>query len=95
MPGRVVTLVLCTSDGTGSAQVLGALPPFDVPSPWWPDAAEVVAGARARFGLDVVVLRLLSVEAAEIVDGGPAVYLAQVDPDGGGARPVGADAVAR
>lgn len=84
MPGRVVTLLLCTSDGAGSAQVLGALPPFDVPSPWWPEAAEVVAGARARFGLDVVVLRLLSVETAAVVDGGPAVYLVQVDPAAAG-----------
>jgi Ser/Thr protein kinase RdoA (MazF antagonist) len=84
VPGRVVTLVLCTGDGGRgggrAGEVLGGLAPFDVPSPWWPDAAEVVAGARARHGIDVVVLRLLSVEAAEIVDGGPATYLAQVDP---------------
>jgi Ser/Thr protein kinase RdoA (MazF antagonist) len=77
VPGRVVTLVLCTAGG----DVLGALPPFDVPSPWWSDAVELVAGARSRHGLDVVVLRLLSVDAEQIVDGGPATYLAQVDPD--------------
>jgi hypothetical protein len=73
--GRQVTLVLCTRD-TG---VLGALPPFDVPSPWWRDTTEVVTAARAVHGVEVVVLRLLSVQTESIVDGGPVAYLAEVE----------------
>jgi hypothetical protein len=76
VPGRIVTLVLGTADG----EALGVLPPFDAPSPWWRDTTELVSGARERHGVDVVVLRLLSVVAEQIVDGGPATYLVQVDP---------------
>ncbi len=54
---RTVTLVLV--DPTGA--VLGGLPPFEVATPWWQEAAEVVAGARQHHGADVTVLRLLAV----------------------------------
>ncbi len=65
--------MLCTEqDG-----VLGSLPAFEVPSPWWRDVAEVVAAARTLHGVDAVVLRLLDVREREIVDGGPVTYLAQ------------------
>lgn len=70
---RTVTLVLVDAAGTQ----LGALAPFAVPSPWWPDAAEVVAGARERHGVDVTVLRLLTTERA-VPHGGAVTYLAQV-----------------
>jgi hypothetical protein len=53
---RIVTLVLCRGDGS----VLGSLPPFEVDVPWWQEVGSVVSGARARFGLDVTVLRLLA-----------------------------------
>ncbi len=72
---RRVTLVLCTAD----ARVLGALPPFDVPLPWWSDAGEVVAGARVAHGVEVVVLRALSLPGGAFPGGGPVTYLAQVD----------------
>lgn len=74
-PQREVTLVLCTPQG----RLLGALPPFDVPTPWWPEVADVVSGARAAYGIDIVVLRLLSAAEATPADGGAVTYLAQVD----------------
>lgn len=70
---RTVTLALV--DGAGA--VSGALPPYRVPAPWWQDAREVVAGARERFGLAVVVLRLLSAERTE-PHGGAVRYLAEL-----------------
>jgi hypothetical protein len=71
---RTVTLVLCASDGV----VLGALAPFDVPTPWWHDVADVVAGARTVHGVDVTVLRLLAAER-DAPHGGPVTYLAELD----------------
>ena len=72
-PQRRVTLVLCTRDGA----VLGSLPPFEVPVPWWQEVADVVAAARTVHGLDVVVLRLLSTSRAS-APGGDVAYLAEV-----------------
>ncbi|MFN2483667.1 MAG: phosphotransferase family protein [Candidatus Limnocylindria bacterium] len=71
--GRLVTLVLVTPDGT----LVGALPPFPVEAPWWPEAHDVVRGARERYGVDVIVLRLLEVDAEEAF-GGSVTYLAEV-----------------
>lgn len=74
-PGRTVTLVLCTAaDG-----VLGALPEFDVPAPYWQEVHDVVVTALARYGLDVVVLRLLRGPVGIGAQGGAVTYLAQVD----------------
>jgi Phosphotransferase enzyme family len=73
LPQRRVTLVLCTRDGA----VLGSLPPFDVPVPWWQEVADVVAAARAVHGLDVVLLRLLST-SRPTMPGGEVCYLAEV-----------------
>jgi hypothetical protein len=75
LPPRHVTLVLCTPDG----HVLGALPPYEVALPWWPEVADVIAAAKALFGVDVTVLRLLHVGREQTRDGGPITYLAQVD----------------
>jgi hypothetical protein len=74
-PSRDVTLVLCTRGGT----VLGALSPFRVDVPWWPDVGSIVAAARAVHGLEVTVLRLLEGEEARAPGGGPVTYLAEVD----------------
>ena len=41
---RTVTLVLVDSCGAA----LGALPPFEVEVPWWPEAGDVVEAARER-----------------------------------------------
>src|SRR5687768_10643518 len=71
---RIVTLVLCLSDGT----VLGALAPFEVAVPWWPEAAPVVDAAREAHGVEVVVLRLLHGDAERAPAGGAVTYLAQV-----------------
>jgi hypothetical protein len=72
LPPRRVTLVLCTAAG----EILGALPPYDVVLPWWQEVGDVVAGARAVHGVDVVVLRLLAADPP--VPGGPVTYLAEV-----------------
>lgn len=74
-PHRDVTLVLCLRDGT----VLGALPPFPVEVEWWPEAAAVVAAARASHGVEVTVLRLLEGELERAPAGGRVAYLAEVD----------------
>jgi hypothetical protein len=70
-----VTLLLL--DATGAP--LGALPPLDVPVPWWQEAADVVAAVRARDGVDVQVLRLLHgiPENGQAV-GGSVTYLAEL-----------------
>jgi len=74
LPGRSVTLVLCTED-----VVLGSMAPFTVASPYWQSVEEVVAGCREVYGVEVVVLRLLRVATATPGDGGPVTYLAQVE----------------
>lgn len=71
---RTVNLQLCSSVGSP----LGTLPPFTVQTPWWPDVEPVVRTARARFGVDIFVLRLLSTETASDVMGGAVCYLAEV-----------------
>ncbi|MGS2616373.1 aminoglycoside phosphotransferase family protein [Micromonospora sp. LZ34] len=70
---RTVTLVLLDAAGAP----LGALPPFDVPTPWWQDIAPVVQEARERYGVDVQVLRLLGGDATGTI-GGAVTYLGQV-----------------
>ncbi len=74
VPARVVTLVLVGADG----RVLGRLPAFVVDTPWWQDAGPVVSGARALFGIDATILRLLETELSA-PPGGAVTYLAEVD----------------
>lgn len=83
---RVVTLVLVSSGG----DVLGALPPFEVELPWWSEVASVVSAARARFGVPVTVLRLLSASLPE-QPGGAVTYLAEVASAEVALRPVSVD----
>ncbi|MEU4776687.1 aminoglycoside phosphotransferase family protein [Micromonospora sp. NPDC023633] len=71
---RTVTLVLVGTAG----DELGALPPFDVPSPWWQEVGPVVAEARRRYGVEVAVLRLLAGDGPRPM-GGAVTYLGQVD----------------
>jgi hypothetical protein len=73
MPGRRVTLVLCTPDGA----VLGSVPPFDVPVPWWQEVSDIVTAARDVRGLDVVLLRLLTT-TGPASSGGDVTFLAEV-----------------
>jgi Phosphotransferase enzyme family len=74
---RRVTLVLQRADGS----VVGALAPFAVALPWWPEVAEIVAAARVERGADVTVLRLLHA-AADPDDpsgmGGSVTYVAEL-----------------
>ncbi|MFT4295023.1 MAG: aminoglycoside phosphotransferase family protein [Micropruina sp.] len=74
MPGREAVLLLCAGE-----TLLGALPPLPTELPWWPEAWDVCAAAKARYGLDVVVLRLLTT-SVERMPGGTVTYLAEVDP---------------
>jgi hypothetical protein len=59
----------------------GVLPPVDVTTPWWPDVEPVVLAMRERFGLDVIVLRLLGgadhevTYLAELASGDPTPWL--------------------
>lgn len=61
--------------------MLGTLPPFDVPTPWWPDVGPVVTGALERFGVPLTVLRVLRTTGRG-PDGGEGAYLAET-PDAG------------
>ncbi|MFT4216195.1 MAG: phosphotransferase [Micropruina sp.] len=74
MPRREAVLLLCAGQ-----TVLGTLPPLPTELPWWPEVWDVCAAAKARYGLDVVVLRLLSASVARM-PGGTVTYLAEVDP---------------
>jgi hypothetical protein len=71
-PSRLARIVLVTPQGA----LLGAWPPMLVEPPWWQVTQPVVEAARARYGVEVTVLRLL-----EVGDPGPAgieiTYLAQ------------------
>jgi hypothetical protein len=73
IPERRASVVLVARDGG----VLGRLPEFPVETPWWQEAQPVVAGARDRFGLEIVVLRLLDTELAR-PQGGGVTYLAEL-----------------
>src|SRR6266540_3548585 len=86
--GQRVSLALLSPGG----RPLGALPPFEADVPWENNVVAVVAGARAAYGIDVTVLRLLWVDSFE--DGGPLGYLAEYDgpPLEGLGAPAGLDA---
>jgi hypothetical protein len=58
---RDVRLVLVDVDRA----VLGELPWFEVASPWWPDVEPVVGEAKARFDVDIDVLRLVDVVGSD------------------------------
>ncbi|SBT54861.1 phosphotransferase family protein [Micromonospora narathiwatensis] len=70
---RTVTLVLVDDAGVS----LGALPPYEVPEPWWQQVAAIVDEARHRHGVEVAVLRLLTADRPE-PPGGHLTYLGQV-----------------
>ncbi|MET7832087.1 aminoglycoside phosphotransferase family protein [Micromonospora sediminicola] len=70
---RTVTVILVDAAGRS----IGALPPFDVPDPWWQQVDPVVDGARLRHGVEVAVLRLLDADRPA-PPGGHVRYLAQV-----------------
>ncbi len=53
------------------------LPPVELPCPFWPESADVVAEVDSRFGARVVVLRLLRAESSR-QSGGEVAYLAEL-----------------
>ena len=73
IPARQAKLVLVTPNG----EIVGALPPMPVGTPWWQDAEPVVTAARERHHIDVTVLRLLEAELPA-PPGGTVTYLAEV-----------------
>jgi hypothetical protein len=80
--GREVTLVL-VRDG----DLVGALAPFAVEAPWWPEVGPVADAVRARHGAVVQVLRLLRARPDRddpFGMGGSVVYVAELEP---GERP--------
>lgn len=81
IPIRFARLVLVTPDG----EVVGALPPLPVGTPWWQEVEPVVKAAREHHAIDVTVLRLLETER-QGPHGGTVTYLAEV------ASPVTAEA---
>jgi hypothetical protein len=72
-PPRFARLVLVTPGG----ELVGALPPIAVGSPWWQDAEAVVKAAREQYRLDITVLRLPEAEF-QAPPGGTVTYLAEV-----------------
>jgi hypothetical protein len=73
IPPRFARLVLVRPDG----EVVGALPPFPVETPWWQEAEPVVRAAREHHAIDVTVLRLLETELS-VPHGGTVTYVAEV-----------------
>ncbi len=69
---RTARLVLVSATGT----YLGTLPPLAVATPWWQDIAPVISAVREKYGIDVVVLRMLANERPQM-PGGEVTYLAQ------------------
>jgi hypothetical protein len=84
---RHVRLALCSPDG----EVFGALPVFDVDTPWWQDVVPVIAHAREAFDLDVTVLRLLETEDRWPPHGGAVTYLAETDDRPARLEPIAVD----
>lgn len=64
--------------GSSTGRVLGALPEFEVETPWWPDVEPVVRAARSLFGAELVVLRLIFADGKSDVMGGSVGYLAEL-----------------
>ncbi len=81
--GRTVTLVLV--DGEGN--LLGALPPFGVERPYWPEVGDVALSAKERHGVSVQVLRLVATELPK-PHGGAVSYLAEVGEAPAGLEPI-------
>ena len=72
---RTATVVLCGPGG----EVFGALPPISLEDHWWPGADVAVTAVQERFGIEVVILRLLAVDGDDAYAATQATYLAQID----------------
>ena len=56
---------------------LGALPDMDIEEPWWPEVGDIVTVARARFGVDLFVLRLVDARGGTGMADGHVTYTAE------------------
>ncbi|HEY7042330.1 MAG TPA: hypothetical protein VH419_01540, partial [Nocardioidaceae bacterium] len=72
---RTVRIALCDPGG----EVLGALPPFELETPWWQDTGPAVVEARRRYGVELTILRIVDTEDRWPPHGGRVTYLAEVD----------------
>jgi hypothetical protein len=61
---------------TCAGQILGALPPIRIATPWWQDVEPLVDAVRARHRVEVTILRLLDA-ARDQAPGGAVTYLAE------------------
>src|SRR5579862_4645715 len=69
---RTARLVLVNPRG----ETIGSLQPFAVPTPWWQDTGSVLEAAKTRYGIDLIILRLLETELIGSA-GGVVTYLAE------------------
>ena len=72
-PPRRAALVLVTPTG----EPIGRLPEVPVATRWWPDVQSIVQAVRERYGIEVVILRMLDSELPR-PHGGGVTYLAEV-----------------
>ena len=80
---RRAALVLVRQDGS----VVGRLPALTVATPWWQETSPIVAAARAQYGVEVTILRLLEAER-ESPPGGRVTYVAEIADDVAATLPV-------
>jgi len=58
--------------------VLGCAPALELAVPWWQEAGDLVAALRERYGLDTVVLRLVSASTTEFQPGADVAYAVEL-----------------
>ena len=72
--GRRVRALVIRGDG----DLLGCLPPIELPVPWWPETADLLAALRASFGLNALVLRLLTTSTPRLEPGADVTYAVEL-----------------
>ncbi|HVS06114.1 MAG TPA: aminoglycoside phosphotransferase family protein [Candidatus Dormibacteraeota bacterium] len=72
--GRRARAVLLRSDG----RALGCLPAIDLAEPWWMGTTDLLAALRERFGLDGIVLRLVSASTTPFESGAEVTYAVEL-----------------
>ena len=72
--GRRARAVLLRSDG----RTLGCLPMIELAEPWWMETGDLLAALRARFGIEGMMLRLVSASTDHIEPGAEVTYAVEV-----------------
>ncbi len=62
----------------GDGVVLGCAPAVELDAPWWQEAGDLVEALRERYGLDTVVLRLVSTSTTEFQPGAEVAYAVEL-----------------